>query len=126
MAKKFFWVSHNIAREKPNKLFDVSLHRLPLPAPKYLPTMKSIFLLLSSHRSPGAVPNSKSCCRYLQNMCQIHQTGKKKFFFLIISLLKSFSVPHMLLPGLLQWLLTGLLFFSYWPSYTLLFQKDHP
>ena len=76
--------------------------------PKYLSTTKSIFLLLSHHRSPGAASNSKSCCFYLQNMCQIHQTGNK-IFFLIISPLKSFSVPHILLPGLLQWLLTGLL-----------------
>ena len=46
---------------------------------------------------------------FTSKICAKSIKQEKKFFFLIISLLKSFSVPHMLLPGLLQWLLTGLL-----------------
>ena len=102
LAKKFFWVSHNIAREKPNKLFDVSFHRPPPPTNIYLQRRASSYYWATTEAL--AASNSKSCCLYLQNMCQIHQTGNK-ICFLIISPLKSFSVPHTLLPGLLQWLL---------------------
>ena len=91
---------------------------LSIAPPKYLSTTKNIFLLLSRHRSPGAASNSKSCCFYLQNMCQIHQTGNKIFF--------SYHFTTKILFSATYTVARSATVASYWPSCTLPLQKDHP